>query len=221
MPVVKPIPTPLQRPIRLGVLISGGGTTLLNFLDQIGSGQLSAEIPLVISSQRDCRGVERARQAGLTVEVVRRADCGSVEDFSQRLFAMLRAADVDLVVLAGFLCLVQVPQDFQHRVLNIHPSLIPAFCGPGFFGHHVHEAAIRRGVKLSGCTVHFADDQYDHGPIVLQRSVAVSAETTAEELAERVFELECEAYPEAVRLFAAARLRICEGRVQVLEDGAV
>ena len=219
MSAMCPVSAALQRPIRLGVLISGGGTTLLNFLEQIRSGQLSAEIPLVISSQADCRGVERAREAGLPVEVVHRRDWDSVGEFSQHLFARLRTADVDLVTLAGFLCLIEVPDDFRHRVVNIHPSLIPAFCGPGFYGQHVHEAAVRRGVKISGCTVHFADDQYDHGPIVLQRSTEVTDETTADQLARQVFALECQAYPEAVRLFADGRLAVCDGRVHILEPG--
>jgi len=216
MSAMSPVSAPLQRPIRLGVLISGGGTTLLNFLEQIRSGQLAAEIPLVISSQVDCGGVERARQAGLPVEVVHRRDWDSVGAFSQQLFAHLRAADVDLVILAGFLCLIEVPDDFRQRVLNIHPSLIPAFCGPGFYGQHVHEAAVRRGVKISGCTVHFADDQYDHGPIVLQRSTVVADDTTPDQLARQVFALECEAYPEAVRLFADGRLAVHDGRVHIL-----
>ncbi|MEO1999694.1 MAG: phosphoribosylglycinamide formyltransferase, partial [Planctomycetaceae bacterium] len=196
-------------------------TTLLNFLDQIRAGKLAAEIPLVISSQRDCRGVERAREAGLVVEVVRRTDCNSVTEFSQQVFQKLRQADVDLVTLAGFLCLIEVPEDFRHRVLNIHPALIPAFCGPGFYGHHVHEAAVQRGVKISGCTVHFADNQYDHGPIVLQRSVDVSDQVTPEQLADQVFALECAAYPEAVRLFASGRLVVRDGRVEILENGPV
>ena len=155
---IQPLQPITDRPIRLGVLISGGGTTLLNFLDQIRSGQLNAEVPLVIASQRTCKGVERSLAAGLNCQVIRPRDFSGVGDFSRAVFAELRAANVDLVTLAGFLSLLHVPDDFRWRVLNIHPSLIPAFCGHGFFGHHVHEAAIERGVKVSGCTVHFAND---------------------------------------------------------------
>jgi len=197
-----------DRPIRLGVLISGGGTTLLNFVDQIQSGQLLAEIPLVIASQKTCKGVERARAAGLECLVLRPRDFGSVGDFSEAVFRELRSRKVDLVTLAGFLSLLQIPNDFLWRVINIHPSLIPAFCGHGFFGHHVHEAAIQRGVKVSGCTVHFADNEYDHGPIILQKTVAVPDGCTADELSGLVFEQEKLTYPEAIRLLASGRLTI-------------
>ncbi|MFY8057875.1 MAG: phosphoribosylglycinamide formyltransferase, partial [Planctomycetaceae bacterium] len=194
------------RPARLVVLISGGGTTLLNFLQQIRDGQLPAEIPLVISSQHNCRGVERAQAAGLPVEVLRRPDYSGTPEFSDAVFAAARQVHADYVVLAGFLSLLQIPADFHLRVLNIHPSLIPAFCGHGQYGHHVHEAAIARGVRISGCTVHFADNQYDHGPIILQRSVEVPDHCTADQLAGLVFQQEKLAYPEALRRVISGRL---------------
>ena len=192
---IQPLQPITDRPIRLGVLISGGGTTLLNFLDQIRSGQLNAEVPLVIASQRTCKGVERSLAAGLNCQVIRPRDFSGVGDFSRAVFAELR-----------------VPDDFRWRVLNIHPSLIPAFCGHGFFGHHVHEAAIERGVKVSGCTVHFANNEYDQGPIVLQRTVAVPDLCTADELASLVFEQEKIAYPDAIRMLASGRMRIVGNR---------
>jgi phosphoribosylglycinamide formyltransferase-1 len=198
-----PLPLPVPgSPMRLAVLISGGGTTLLNFLKHIEAGTLQAEIPLVIASRADCKGVERARAAGLRCEVVARKEFQSVEAFSDRIFELCRSAEVDLVTLAGFLSLVRVPDDFQLRVLNIHPGLIPAFCGAGFYGHHVHEAVLERGAKVSGCTVHFADNQYDHGPILVQRAVPVLDDDTPDTLAARVFDAECEAYPEALQLLA-------------------
>jgi phosphoribosylglycinamide formyltransferase-1 len=203
-----PFPPVTDRPIRLGVLISGGGTTLLNFLNQIGSGELYAEIPLVIASQKNCKGVERARNAGLECVVIRPRDFSSVEDFSNSVFRELRKARIDLVTMAGFLSLLHVPDDFNSRVINIHPSLIPAFCGHGFYGHHVHEAAIQRGVKVSGCTVHFADNEYDHGPIIVQNIVNVPDRCSADELAALVFEQEKMAYPEAIRQLASGRLLI-------------
>ena len=123
----------------------------------------------------------------------------------------VRAAKVDLVCLAGFLQLIEVPDDYAGRVMNIHPSLIPAFCGHGYYGHHVHEAVLAYGAKITGCTVHFADNQYDHGPIVLQRAVPVLDDDTPETLAARVFAAECEAYPEAIRLFGEGKLGM-EGR---------
>jgi formyltetrahydrofolate-dependent phosphoribosylglycinamide formyltransferase len=209
---IQPLEAITDRPIRLGVLISGGGTTLLNFLDQIRSGQLNAEVPLVIASQRTCKGVERSLAAGLNCQVIRPRDFSGVGDFSRAVFAELRSANVDLVTLAGFLSLLHVPDDFRWRVLNIHPSLIPAFCGHGFFGHHVHEAAIERGVKVSGCTVHFANNEYDQGPIVLQRTVAVPDLCNADELESLVFEQEKIAYPDAIRLLASGKVRIVGNR---------
>lgn len=207
IPIV-PFSAVTDRPIRLGVLISGGGTTLLNFLDQIRSGQLAAEIPLVIASQKNCKGVDRARGAGLECLVLRPRDFTSVQEFSHAVFHELRKARIDLVTLAGFLSLLRIPDDFLWRVINIHPSLIPAFCGHGFYGHHVHEAAINRGVKISGCTVHFADNEYDHGPIIRQQAVTVPNGCTANELSALVFEQEKTAYPEAIRQLASGRLTI-------------
>jgi formyltetrahydrofolate-dependent phosphoribosylglycinamide formyltransferase len=207
---------PLDRPIRLGVLISGSGTTLANFLAAISEGRLNAEVAVVIASKEGIVGIEKARGAGLPVEVVARTRYATVEEFSQALFAKLREAKVDLVTLAGFLSLIQIPEDFRYRVLNIHPALIPSFCGKGMYGHHVHEAVLARGCRVSGCTVHFCDNIYDHGPIVLQRCVPVEDGDTPDTLAARVFRAECEAYPEAIRLFAAGRLRIEGSRVATL-----
>lgn len=204
----------LDRPIRLAVLISGGGTTLVNFLKKIKAGELNAEIAVVIASREGIAGIDRAREAGVPCEVIARKKFDSVdtENFSNAIFNRCRAANVDLVTLAGFLSLIHIPPDFEHRVLNIHPALIPAFCGQGFHGHHVHEAVLARGVKLSGCTVHFADNEYDHGPILVQRAVPVLGGDTPDTLAARVFEAECEAYPEAIRLFANGVLQIEDRR---------
>jgi len=217
MPVFRPLEKPLSRPIRLGVLISGGGTTLENFLSRIALGELSAEIPLVIASRPDCGGIGKSRAAGLRCEVVARKEFADTRSFSQEVFARLREAGVDLVVLSGFLSLIEIPDDFRYRVLNIHPALVPAFSGHGFYGRRVHEAALARGVKVSGCTVHFADNEYDHGPIIRQRCVPVREDDTPETLAARVFEAECELYPECIRLFAEARLTIDGRRVAIDE----
>ncbi|REJ92903.1 MAG: phosphoribosylglycinamide formyltransferase [Planctomycetota bacterium] len=210
--------TALDRPIRLGVLISGGGTTLLNLHDRIQSGALSAEIPLVISS-RQTAGVEKAKSVGLPCEVLPRQEFDSTSAFSEALFAQLRRAEIDLVILAGFLCRIDIPADFEQRVMNIHPALIPAFCGKGMHGRHVHEAVLQRGCKVSGCTVHFCDNEYDHGPIILQRAVPVLDDDTPEALAARVFEHECLAYPEAIRLYSEGRLTIIGSRVLIDRNG--
>ena len=202
--------------MRLAVLVSGGGTTLQNLLDRCADGRLPAEIVLVVASRADAFALERARKVGIEAVVVDRQASGSLEEFSRRIFEYCRRANADLVCLAGFLQLVQVPVDYLGRVMNIHPALIPAFCGKGYYGHRVHEAVLASGAKVSGCTVHFADNEYDHGPIIVQRTVPVLDDDTAETLAQRVFVEECEAYPEAIRLFAESRLRIEGKRVRIL-----
>jgi formyltetrahydrofolate-dependent phosphoribosylglycinamide formyltransferase len=202
-------------PIRLAVLLSGSGTTLQNLLDHIAAGKLPAQVVCVVGSKSDAYGLTRARNAGIPAFVVERKACASREDFSQRIFDHCRAAAADLVCMAGFLQLVIIPPDFENRVLNIHPALIPAFCGKGFHGLRVHQAVLEAGVKVTGCTVHFADNQYDHGPIILQRAVAVAEDNTPESLQARVFAQECEAYPEAIRLFADGRLHVEGRRVRI------
>jgi formyltetrahydrofolate-dependent phosphoribosylglycinamide formyltransferase len=205
----------MTQPIKLGVLLSGSGTTLQNLLDRIADGRLAARVVQVVASRPDAFGLVRAQQAGIPTAVVQRKACASVEEFSGRVFGPCREANADLVCMAGFLQLVRIPDDFRLRVLNIHPALIPAFSGRGFYGHRVHEAALEVGVKVSGCTVRFADNEYDHGPIVLQRTCPVRDDDTPDTLAARVFEQECEAYPEAIRLFAEGRLRVEGRRVRV------
>jgi formyltetrahydrofolate-dependent phosphoribosylglycinamide formyltransferase len=206
----------MNPPIRIAVLLSGSGTTLQNLLDRIADGRLRARIVRVVSSQVAALGLMRAEVAGIPTTVVERKKCASRAEFSQRIFDPCRSDGAELVCMGGFLQLVEIPPDFMGRVMNIHPSLIPAFCGKGSHGRHVHESALATGVKVSGCTVHFADNEYDHGPIILQRVVSVLDDDTPETLAARVFEQECEAYPEAIRLFAEGRLRIEGRRVRIL-----
>jgi formyltetrahydrofolate-dependent phosphoribosylglycinamide formyltransferase len=205
----------MSQPIRLAVLLSGGGTTLQNLLDRSADGRLAARVVLVVSSNPAAFGLTRARAAGVPAYTVERKASGSRAEFSRRIFAHCREAGAELVCLAGFLQLLEIPDDFRNRVLNIHPALIPAFSGQGMYGLRVHEAALKTGVKVSGCTVHFADNEYDHGPIVSQRVVAVADDDTPESLQARVFALECEAYPEAIRLFAEGRLQVEGRRVRV------
>ena len=202
--------------IRIGACISGGGTTVQNFIDRIADGRLAATVEIVVSSKPGVKGIERAEKAGIPVEVVRRKRFKDMEAFSEAVFEPMRRAGVQLVTLAGFLSLVRIPDDFLGRVMNIHPALIPAFCGEGFYGHHVHEAVLEYGAKVSGCTVHFADNVYDHGPIILQRTVPVLDDDTPDSLAARVFQQECEAYPEAIELYRTGRLRVEDRRVRIL-----
>jgi phosphoribosylglycinamide formyltransferase-1 len=204
-----------SKPIRLGVLISGGGTTLLNILEYIRKGQLNAEVAVVISSLSNVAGVERARTKGCEVKIIRRKDFSDIEGFSGKLEEELTAAKVDLVIQAGWLCLWKIPPAYKWKVLNIHPALLPSFGGKGMWGHHVHEAVLEAGCKVSGCTVHFCTDEYDAGPIIVQRCCEVKEDDTADTLAARVFEQECIAYPEAIRLFQEGRLSVEHKRVKV------
>jgi phosphoribosylglycinamide formyltransferase-1 len=207
----------LQHPVRLAVLLSGSGTTLQNFIDRIVDGRLAAEVVLVLASRADAGGLQRARAAGISAVAVARKDYPDVDAFNDALHAALAGCACDLIVLAGFLSPFQPRERYRGRVLNIHPALIPAFCGKGFYGERVHRAVLDAGVKVSGCTVHFADEQYDHGPIILQGVVPVLDDDTAEALAARVHALENELYPEAVRLWAAGRLEIVGRRVRIRE----
>lgn len=185
-------------PTRTAVLISGGGTTLRNLIERQSQGKLEVKFDLVISSRPDAGGLEFARTAGIPSLVLCRKDYPSTLAYSTAIFQACREAKVELVVMGGFLKHVLIPADFRERVINIHPSLIPAFSGKGFYGLFVHQAAIEYGVKISGCTVHLVDDEYDHGRILLQRACAVLDDDTPETLQKRVFQLECEALPYAI-----------------------
>lgn len=210
MPI--PVPSPQHKPIRLAVLLSGGGTTLANLTDKIGAGELEAEVAVAICSNQTAYDKITARDLGIPTHMVARKDHADTAAFSQAVFGIIREADVDLVCLAGFLCLLSIPDDFAYRVLNIHPALLPAFGGKGMYGHHVHEAVIQTGCKVSGCTVHFADQTYDTGPILVQRTCPVQPDDTPDTLAARVFEQECLAYPEAIRLLATGAMAV-DGKV--------
>ncbi len=215
--------------LRLVALISGGGTTLQNLIDRISASQLDADIVGVVSSRSDAFGVTRAERAGIPVTIVSKASGGRkspvhaltgdlrppLAKFTEEVWAAVRSYNPDLVVLAGWLHLLPIPADFRHKVLNIHPALLPAFGGKGMYGHHVHEAVLAYGAKVSGCTVHFTDDTYDTGPILVQKCVPVKECDTPDTLAARVFEAECEAYPEAIKLIAAGRV-IVQGRRVVI-----
>ena len=196
----------------IAVLLSGSGRTLQNFIDRIAAGTLPVRITQVVASRPNVAGIERARKAGLPVEVVERKAFPSVEAFSERTFSLCRSSGAELVVLAGYLQLLRIPDDYRLRVVNIHPALLPAFGGKGMYGHHVHEAVLKYGAKVAGCTVHFVDDQYDHGPVIAQTAIAVADDDTPDALADRVFGAECELYPRVVSAIAAGQVTV-EGRV--------
>jgi formyltetrahydrofolate-dependent phosphoribosylglycinamide formyltransferase len=199
------------RPTRLGVLISGGGRTMVNIQNRIEAGELNAEIVLVVSSRADVKGIERAKNIGLEPRIIRRKDFDDIDSFSSKIFDELKKAKVDLVVQAGWLCLWRIPKKYENRVMNIHPALLPSFGGQGMWGHHVHEAVLKAGCKVSGCTVHFCTNEYDVGPIIVQRTCEVEDDDDADLLAARVFKQECIAYPEAIQLFSENRLSVENG----------
>ena len=201
-------------PLRIAVLLSGGGRTLQNFIDLRRAGQLPIDLPLVIGSKLDLLGLERARQANVPhVHAVSRKDHPTTADFSRRIFALCDEQKIDLICLAGWLSLLDIPDRYNDRIINIHPALLPAFGGKGMFGHHVHQAVIDQGCKISGCTVHFCDNTYDTGPIIIQRTCPVLDDDTPDTLARRVFEEEMIAYPDAIRLYAEGKLKIQGRRV--------
>jgi phosphoribosylglycinamide formyltransferase 1 len=204
------MPTP---PLRLAVLLSGGGTTLQNLIDEITAGRLNAIINIVIGSRPKLLGIERAAAANLPNFVVDRKD--SIADFSRRIFSLVDDAGVDLVLFAGWLCLLEIPEKYAGKVMNIHPALLPSFGGKGMYGKKVHQAVLDHGCKISGCTVHFVDSTYDNGPIILQRACPVMENDTAESLGHRVFEEEKIAYPRAIRLFQEGKLTLQGRRVVV------
>ena len=212
-PRVPPINDP---PIRLAVCVSGGGTTLQNLIDLIKAGKLHASIVQVVASRPKIGAIPKAEAARIPLALASRSTSKTPEAFSNSVFNPIRQNKADLVILGGFLSLLQIPPDYQGKVINVHPSLIPAFCGRGFHGEAVHQAVVDTGVKVTGCTVHFADDTYDTGPIILQKTVPVLDDDTADSVATKVFQAECQAVPEAIRLYAEGRLRVDGRRVRVL-----
>ncbi len=193
------------RHLRLAVLLSGSGRTLENLIERIDAGTLPASIDVVVASRGDVRGIRIAERAGIAVRVLPLGS-QSLDQWSESIFKACRETHADLVVMAGFLHLVRIPADFSGRVINIHPSLLPAFGGKGFHGMSVHRAVLDRGCTVSGCTVHLVDDEYDHGRVLVQRVVPVLPDDSPESLAARVFAAECEALPEAIARIAAGLL---------------
>ncbi|MGY8750223.1 MAG: phosphoribosylglycinamide formyltransferase [Pirellulales bacterium] len=193
---------------KIAVLISGSGTTLKNLIHWRTEQKLSADIELVISNNVAAGGLVFASEANIPHLVVSHKDFKDVAEFSDAIFSAIQAANIDLVVMGGFLRRLTIPPAYENRVINIHPSLIPAFCGQGFYGQKVHQAVIDYGCKISGCSVHYVDDQYDHGPIIAQETVPVEIADTAKTLAKRIFAKECQLYPDVIN-------KIIEGDVMI------
>lgn len=204
-----------MKTLRIAVLISGTGRSLRNLVERIDDGTLSAKIELVISSSDTARGLQFAEMAAIPIRVIDRTDFHTQNEFSSVVFDACRAAKVDYVVMAGYLRKLGIPNDFQSRVLNIHPSLVPAFSGQGYYGQRVHTAVLEYGAKVSGCSVHFVNDDYDRGPVILQKVLEVREDDTPDTLNDRVFALECEAYPEAIQLLAEERISVQGRKVKI------
>lgn len=200
----------------MAVLVSGGGTNLQTLIDSVQNGEINGEIVIVISDRENAYALERAKKHGITALYIDRKNCAG------RLTQELHELNIELVVLAGFLTILdnEFVRAYEGRIINIHPSLIPAFCGKGFYGEKVHKAAVEYGVKVSGATVHFVDEGTDSGPIILQEPVPVYAGDTAETLAERVLEVEHRLLPAAVGLYCEGKLHI-EGRKVIIAKGEV
>jgi phosphoribosylglycinamide formyltransferase-1 len=205
----------IQTHLKIGVLLSGEGTSLENLAECIDGGGVPAEIVVVVASKSGSGGLERARRRGIPAVAVPRTQHPDVGTFNDALHAVLEEHGADFVALLGFLSPFETRGRFDARTINVHPALIPAFCGKGFYGSRVHEAVLEAGVKVTGATVHFVDAQYDHGPIILQEAVPVRDDDTPDTLAERVRAAERRLVPEAIRLFAEGCLRIDGGRVRI------
>lgn len=198
--------------LKIAVLISGSGTTLQNIIDCCASGDIDGEVVCVYASRADAYGLTRAANSDIPNAAIVRKEFSSADDFSDAIWAQVNPYEPDLVVLAGFMSLIHVPDRYAGRIMNVHPALIPSFCGKGMYGHHVHQAVLDYGVKITGVTVHYVNEEYDNGPIILQSTVPVEEGDTADSLAERVQAEERELYPKAIQLFAENRLRL-DGRI--------
>lgn len=196
--------------LKIAVFVSGGGTNLQSLIDECQKGTINGEITLVVSNRLKAYGLERARKAGI------KAEC--IKD-QKVLLERCKEEGIDLIVLAGYLAIIgeDLIKEYKNRIINIHPSLIPSFCGPGFYGLHVHEAAFKRGVKVAGATVHFVSEEVDGGPIILQQAIDVSEAKSPQEMQEMILlNIEHKILPEAVRLFSDGRLKVENERVDII-----
>ncbi len=194
--------------VRIAVFVSGGGTNLQSLIDETQKGTINGEITLVVSNRMKAYGLERARLANIEAVCIKDQD---------ELMAKLEEAKIDVIVLAGYLAIIpeMMIKRYKNRIINIHPSLIPSFCGMGYYGLHVHEAAFKRGVKVSGATVHFVSEVVDGGPIILQGSTDVSGAKSPEEMQQMVLKIEHQILPEAVRLYCDGKLEVKDERVEI------
>lgn len=202
-------------PVNIGVLVSGGGTNLQAIIDNINNQNINGKIKLVISNKKDAYGLVRAEKAGIESLYIDRKQYLTEKEYNEKIIEELKKRDIELVVLAGYLKILskEFIKEYKGRIINIHPSLIPSFCGKNCYGERVHQMALDRGVKITGVTVHFVDEGTDTGPIILQKSVEVKDDDTVDTLKERVLKTEHMALPEAIKLFCEGRLLIKGRRV--------
>ena len=206
--------------LKLAVMVSGGGTNLQAILDAIDNGRINnVQVQVVISSKEDAYAMERAHKAGIRALYISQKSYGTKEEFQDALLAVIEKEQIDLIVLAGYMVILpeKVIQAYRNRIINIHPSLIPAFCGKGYYGIKVHEYALARGVKITGATVHFVDEGTDTGPIILQKAVEVKQGDTPEILQKRVMEqAEWQILPKAIDLIANGKVSVVDGKVLIV-----
>ena len=207
--------------LNIAVLVSGGGTNLQALIDAQTAGQIqNGTISLVISSRADAFALERAQKAGIPTRVLLRKEFAEQADYDAALLALFKEFQIELVVLAGFMTIIseEVIRQYENKIINVHPALIPSFCGPGYYGLHVHEAALEKGVKVSGATVHFVNEVCDGGPIILQKAVDVFPDDTPETLQRRIMEqAEWKLLPRAVELFCAGKIAVENGKASIME----
>lgn len=203
--------------VNIGVLISGRGTNLQGIIDNIHNGKIDGNIKLVISNRKDAYGLIRAKKAGIETLHLDRGKFSTEEEYNRRIMEEFINRDVELVVLAGYLRVLskEFVREYENRIINIHPSLIPSFCGKGCYGERVHEMVLERGVKVTGVTVHFVDEGMDTGPIILQKAVVVKDDDTVESLKKRVLQVEHQLLPKAIELYCQKRISI-QGRKVII-----
>ena len=204
--------------LKIGVLISGGGTNLQAIIDNIDSGYINGKVGLIISNKKDAYGLVRGQKSDIESLYVNPKDYESNKDYDLRLIKEFKDRDIDLVVLAGYLKILsrEFIQEFQNRVINIHPSLIPSFCGDGYYGEKVHQGVLDYGCKVTGATVHIVDEGTDTGPIILQKSVELEEDETVESLQQKVLEIEHKILVEAIKLYCDNRISVVGRRVKIV-----
>lgn len=205
-------------PIKIGILISGGGTNLQSLIDNIKNEYINGEIKLVVSNKKEAYGLERAKKEGIETLYIDRKSFNSEDEYNEKIIEEFKDRNIELVVLAGYLRVLskEFVKAYKGRIINIHPSLIPSFCGRGYYGEKVHREVLKYGVKVTGATAHFVDEGTDTGPIILQKVVEVKDNDTVEQLKERVLKVEHEILPEAVKLFCDGRIKLKDRKVIIL-----